>query len=73
MPSKKTTFAAVLQTLLDKHQMTAYRLGQGSGTSHQNIGHFLHGRSLPTLRIAAKIAKYLGESLAVFDCVTFDE
>lgn len=69
---KPKTFAVVLQALLDKHQMTAYRLGKDSGVSHQNISAFLLGKCTPTVRIALKIARHLGESLAVFDGVTFD-
>ena len=70
---KAKPFAVVLQTLLDKHKMTAYRLGKDSGVSHQNISALLLGKNMPTVRIALKIARHLGESLAVFDCVTFDE
>ena len=70
MKAKTITFAARLQELLDEAGMSGYRLAELSGLPRQTVSRFLRGERQPTLANAGRIARALGVSLSVFDCVT---
>ncbi len=67
---KEVTFAIRLAELLEEKGVSASALGRRAGIPKQSMSRYMHDANALPFVNALRIAKTLGVSLSVFDCVT---
>lgn len=54
------------EEIVYEKNLTFYAVAKGAGVDKQVLSNWKHGRSIPSFKNMAKIAKFLGVSLDVF-------
>ena len=64
MPKTTDTPASVLQSLIDKYQISAFSLSKSTSLDYQTLRKIVSGKGKITVPTAIKLGKYFGQSPA---------